>query len=186
MCACVHDILLQEKIQYIKFMSLTEVQLYMLHSGNMWWIDPGQQLNTHWPIAHCLLPPSSGMGERAGRGKVRKDQFEWSKALCTSRETRSSFPLAGRCLAPSCRQAKCFLGKANDVTANNPPLSSFPWAFIAEHNTMGCGIFLWSLGVVCPRCPPLGFLPSAQGEYCHWRVVCLVFLQCSCCWSYCA
>lgn len=47
------------------------------------------------------------------------------------------------------------LGKANNVTMNIPPSSTFPQSLIAEHGITVCyRISLWSTGVTCPGCVP--------------------------------
>ena len=42
------------------------------------------------------------------------------------------------------------LCKADRLMSPTPP----PRSFLAEHSVVWCGIFLWSVGVGCPRCAP--------------------------------
>ena len=52
--------------------------------------------------------------------------------------------------------------------SKRPPFLLLPSAFYAEHDVIGYGISLWSVGLSCPSCVPSQLFLHAQST--HWWV----------------
>lgn len=107
----------------------------------------------------CLSYPAEWGRELEGqKGEsswilIKKSLVSEAKACCARHSFSAPHQQAGASPSREAgpQHALWLLGRRD---ANNPPSSSWPWACHAERDTVGYGIFLWSLEVHCPYCVP--------------------------------